>query len=675
MSIIYQQLFILNAMALVPVHDIRNSNGDLTKGVDTVILKNLFSEKKIGTLTLKNRVILPAMGTSMVNVDGTVTQQLIDYHVARANGGCGLNIVEVAAIHPTSKTPGFLAIDDDSCVEGLTNLTSAIHEAGGKAAVQLWHGGVVAPMAAQGYEKVAPIDMPGYAKGLTIEGIKEIQEAYVDAVIRAQNSGFDAVELHFGHGYLPAEFLSPTMNYRQDAYGGSLENRMRFSLEIMEKVRVRMGKDYPVLVRISATEEMENGFDLEDMKIFSRALEAAGADAIHVSIGTPQGNSLKFEVPPVDLPVGFNVPNAAAIKAGINIPVVAVGRINDPIFAEKVLDESKADFIAVGRGQLGDPEFCNKAMHGDFDKIVKCIGCDQGCFDQFMIPGEFISCLRNPACGRESSYQLEQAEDKKKVLVAGGGPGGLEAATVLKKRGHDVILCEQSSGLGGQLWLAGVAPRKEELQTAALQMGKIAKDAGVEIRLQTRVTEEVVDQIKPDEVILAVGSEPVMLPIPGIEKPYVVSSHDVLKGLATTGNKVLVIGGGLVGAEIAELCVEQNKEVTIVELMDEVAKDLGLLRKICVMESLHKHGIRMITDAKCTEIKDGSVAIEKDGRVEEIADIDSVVIAVGARSKNTDDLVTYCKANDIGCHIIGDAVKARRALDAVWEGARIAREI
>lgn len=639
-----------------------------------MILKNLFSEKQIGSLTLKNRVILPAMGTCMANIDGTVSQQLIDYHVARAKGGCGLNIVEVAVVHPTSKTPGFLAIDHDSCIESLSKLTASIHEVGGKAAVQLWHGGVIAPMAAEGYEKVAPIDMPGHAKGLTIEQIKEIQSAYVEAVVRAQKSGFDAVELHFGHGYLPAQFLSNTTNYRMDEYGGTLENRMRFSLEIMEKVRGKIGRDYPIMVRISATEKTEKGFVLDDMKIFSSLLEARGADAIDVSIGTPRG-SLQFEVPPVDFPVGFNVPNAVAIKEVVNIPVVAVGRINDPIFAEKILEEGKADFIAVGRGQLGDPEFCNKAMNDDFDKIVKCIGCDQGCIDQFMTPGKFVSCLRNPACGREASYELKEADIKKKILVVGGGPGGLETATVLKKRGHEVMLCEQSSSLGGQLWLAGVAPRKGELQEAALQMGKIAESVGVEIRLQTKVTEEIIEEINPDEVIIAVGSEAFILPIAGVEKEHVVTSHDVLKGLATTKDKVLVIGGGLVGTEIAELCVEQNKEVTIVELLDEVAKDLGVLRKICVMGSIHKHGIKMVTGAKCTEIKDNSVIIEKDDKQEEIKDINSVVIAVGARSRNTEELVGYCKDNNINYHIIGDAVKARRALDAILEGGQIGREI
>lgn len=645
-------------------------------------LKKIFSKGNIGTLTLKNRIILPAMGTCMAALDGSVTDQLIDYHVERAKGGCALNIAEVCAIHPTSKTPGFLAIDDDKYIDGLKKLTSAIQQSGGKAAVQIWHGGVIAPMAAEGYQKVAPIDIPDQqnsgqllAKGLTKEEIREIQDAYGDAVDRAKKAGFDTVELHFGHGYLPAEFLSPLMNYRTDEYGGTLENRMRFALEVVKNVREKVGKDYPVFARISASEELENGFTIDDMKVFAKKLEEAGLDAIDVSIGTPQGNSLKYEVPPIDLPIGFNVSNAAIIKESVSIPVITVGRINDPVFAEQILDTGKADFVAIGRGQLGDPEFCNKAMRGEFSKIVKCIGCDQGCFDKFMIPGEHISCLRNPACGREKEYKLVQALDKKKILVIGGGPAGLEAATVLRKRGHDVVLCEQTSSLGGQFFLAGVAPRKDELKVAAEQMGKIAEEAGVEIKLQTKVTPEVIKKINPDEVIIAIGSLPLIPQIPGIDKDNVVLSHDVLKGNVTIGDKVVIIGGGLVGCEVAELCAENGKEVTIVEMLDEIAKEIGWLRKICVMENIYANGIKTMTNTVCKEIKDNCVVVEENGKLQEIANIDSVVIAVGVKSRNSDNLVEYCKANDIKYHVIGDAVKARKAIDAIWEGSKVARTI
>lgn len=414
---------------------------------------------------------------------------------------------------------------------------------------------------------------------------------------------------------------------------------------------------------------------IEDMRAFSRMAEEAGINAIDVSVGMPEGRALKYEVPPIDLPVGFNVHNATKIKEVVNIPVVAVGRINDPIIAEKILDEGKADFIAIGRGQLGDPEFCKKAMKGNFDKIVKCIACDQGCIDKFMLSNESISCLRNPACGKEKEFELIPTEEKKKVLVIGGGPAGLEAATTLKRRGHDVILCEKSSSLGGQFYLAGAAPRKQEMSEAAIQMGEIAKDAGVDIRLQTKVTTEVIAKIKPDEVVLAVGSNPFIPNISGVNKEHVMTAHEVLSGIKTTKDKVGVIGGGLVGLEVAELLAEQGKEVTVIEMLDEVGKDLGILRKICVMENIYRDGIKMITSTRCLEIKDNSILIEKDEKQDELKNINSVVIAVGAKAKPVDDLKYYLDTNNIVYHVIGDAKKARRAIDAIWEGAKVGREI
>lgn len=639
-----------------------------------MILKQLFSPASIGTLVLKNRVIFPAMGTCMADEKGLVTQQLIDYHLARVLGGCGLNIVEVAAIHPTTLAPGFITLHDDKSIEGMTQLVSAIHDAGGKAAVQIWHAGLVSPGVPEGVVRLAPVEIQGYAKGMTKDDISEIVEAYGDAVIRARKAGFDAVELHFGHGYLPAQFLSCAVNFRTDEYGGSLENRMRFPLEILENVRRKVGRNYPVIMRISATEERENGIELEEMKTFSKRCEALGIDAVHVSIGAPAGGSLKYEVPPVDLPVAFNVPNAAAIREVVNVPVIAVGRINDPVVAEKVIEEGSADFVAIGRGQLGDPEFCNKAMADRFETIIKCIGCDQGCFDRFLIPGAFVSCLRNPACGREAEYKIQKIEKPKKVLVAGAGPAGCEAATTLKKRGHEVMLCEKASRPGGQFYLAGVAPRKGEMMDASQQMGKLAQLEGVDLRLQTEVTADFIKKHQPDEVIVAIGAEPFVPPIPGVDKPHVCNSHEVLSGTATVGDKVIVIGGGLVGAEIAELCAEAGKSVVVVEMLPEIAGDLGILRKICVMENIQRHGIDVKVNATCSEITDDGVTIEVNGAIESIQG-DTVVLAVGAKSRDTSGLVEYCHAAEIPCHIIGDAVKARRALDAVWEAAELARRI
>lgn len=641
-----------------------------------MICTKLFTPGKIGNMELKNRIILPAMGSEMTINGGEPSDKLIDYHVARVKGGCGLNIVEIAAIHPSTKNPMDLGIYNDSFIPGLKRIADAIREAGGKSAIQVWHGGRVVRKPVEGYDVVAPspIKSPyssNQPRELTIDEIYELIEAYGDACLRAKKAGFDSVELHGAHGYLLAEFMSKTCNKRTDEFGGSFENRIKFPLMVIENVRKKVGEDFPIIYRISGSEFCEEGLTVEDVIEFAKLAEKAGIDALHVSAGTTQ--TLEYVVPPIDFKQGFNVENANKIKKHINIPVIAVGRINDPILAEKILDDNKADFVAIGRAQLADPEFSNKARENRFDEIVRCIGCNQGCFDMYLVPNQDISCLRNPACSREREYEIVPCKNPKKVLVIGGGPGGVETSKILKLRGHDVTLCEKTNSLGGQLKTAGLAPRKEEFALAADNMEVNLRKIGVKILKLTEVDEKFIKEFNPDEVVIATGSTQLIPSIPGIDNKNVKFAWDVLKGESSVGKNVVVIGGGLVGLEVAETLAEENKNVTVVEMMEKVGNGIGWLRGICVNKNIYKLGINTLTNTKCLEIKENSVIVENDGELKELENIDSVVIAIGSKSNSS--LADIIKEMGKPYHVIGDAVKPRRALDAIWEGAEIARKI
>ncbi|MBY9079086.1 FAD-dependent oxidoreductase [Paenibacillus sp. HN-1] len=640
----------------------------------------LFSPIRIRGLELKNRVILPAMGTKMPSEDRYVTQQLIDYQTARAEGGCGLNFTEVCSVYGPASPKNFLAISDDKYIPGLKQLADAIHEAGGKAGIQLWLGGLAvasdpeqmiiipSPVPVQGTEYTIP--------GADISTLKEAAEAFGEGARRAVDAGFDTIEFHAGHNYTPHSFLSPFFNRRTDEYGGDLKNRARFLIECIEAIRSNIPDEMPLFMRIDAHDDyLEGGLTIEEVIEFCGMAKGAGVDVLDVSRGNFSSPAIKYEVPPIDLPRGFNVDNAARIRKETGMLTVAVGRINAPAQAEEILADGKADMVVIGRAQLADPEFCNKAQAGQTEDIVQCVACNQGCYDGFVSSEmPFITCLRNPALGREAEYRLSATDHPKKVVVAGGGIAGLEAAMILKRRGHHPIVCEAGATLGGQFALAGEAPRKEEMKEAALSRGEQVVRAGIEVRLGTPVTASVLEELKPDEVIVAVGAAPMELKVPGGHLPLVTNSHDVLAGKSEVSGKVIIIGGGLVGLEVAEYLHGKASDITVVEMLDRVAKDLGDLRSICVMENLNASGAQILTDAKCVEIKEHGVVIESKGQIAEYP-CDSVVVAIGARSRNFENINAYCEDHHIPCHVIGDALRARRALNAVAEAHEVARVI
>lgn len=635
------------------------------------MFKKLFSPVRIRGMELKNRVILPAMGTKFSGRDSYVTKKLVSYHLARVKGGCGLNIVEVCSVHTPSAPRGFLSISEDKYIPGLKSLTDAIHEAGGKAGLQLWQGSLAVGMDQTAQILVAS-DMP-MGPGLTLPGmtkeqIKEVTECFGKAAERAVKAGFDCVEFHCAHNYLPHSFLSGGINHRTDEYGGSFENRSRFPLECIRAIRGNMPDDMPLFMRIDAHDDyLEGGLTIEEVIRFCTMAKEAGVDVLDISRGNILTAGLKYEVPPVDIPRAFNIENAARIRKETGMLTVGVGRINTPELAEKILEEDKVDLVVIGRAQLADPDFCVKAQNGDTEDIDYCVGCNQGCYDGFEnVDSPCITCLRNPALGREEECVLTPAAKPETVLVAGGGIGGLEAAIILKKRGHNPILCEASAVLGGQFLTAGEAPRKAEMKQAVQKMADKAKRLGVDIRMNTEVTPDLIREIHPHTVISAIGAVPVIPSVPGIDKAFVVNSHDVLDGRVPVSGTAVVIGGGMVGMETAEYLAEKGVKVTVLEMMKDFCADMGSTRKICVTESIYGAGIRPETEVKVTEIADGKVIGDKDGnRVEYPCDY--AVVAVGAVKRDSSALREICYDLGIGYYEIGDAAMARRAINATRE--------
>ena len=643
------------------------------------MFEKLFSPIQIRGMTLRNRVVMSAMGTlfSAESEDHrSVTDRLIDYHAARARGGCGLNTVEVCAVDKASSPKGFLSIAEDRYIPGFRRLTDAIHENGGMAAVQLWQGSLAVASDPEA-EKLVPSDLPLSPEftlpGMTVERIQTVIQAFGEGARRAAEAGFDAVEFHCGHNYLPHSFLSGAFNHRQDEWGGSLENRMRFPLACIRAIRENLPDTMPLLMRVDCQDDfVENGLTPEEVIAFCKEAGKAGVDVLNISRGNTMSAALIYEVPPVDLPNGLNVAAAARIRKETGILTMPAGRINTPELAEKILEDDQADLVVMARAQLADPEFCNKAREGRLTSIKYCIGCDQGCYDYFYYGlsdprYKHITCTRNPALGEERSKALVPSQSPKKVLIAGGGIAGIEAADALHRRGDHPILCEAGDSLGGQFLLAGVAPRKGDFRRAGEMAIRNIQDEGVEIRMNTPVTPGLIEAEKPDAVILSIGSAPIVPKIPGADSKNVFESHAALAGADVPGGNVVVIGGGLVGMEVAEYFAQKGSRITVVEMKDAILSEMGMLRKIGTQMAMAQEDITVLLSTTCKRIEDGQVVVESEG-AEKTLPADAVIMAIGSRPRPVQELEEACKRLNIPCFVVGDAKAAPRlALDAIHE--------
>ena len=636
--------------------------------------ENLFSPFQIGKLELKNRIVMPPMATNFAGEDGSVNERHIAYYLRRARGQVGYITFEHTGVLRQGRAfPNMALVDSDQHIPPFKKLVEAVHKEGGKIVIQINHAGRQTSASITGSPIVAPSAVPcpvrkEMPKELTHEEIEKIIEAFGAAAFRVKETGADGIEIHMAHGYLINQFLSPFSNRREDAYGGDADRRMRMALEVLRAVRNRVGADFPVLCRLSADEYVEGGLKLEDSKAIAKALERNGADALHVSACVAASGYLNH--PPYYAEEGIFVHLAQGIRSVVGIPVISVGRIRTPELANRILEEKKADLISMGRALIADPELPAKALQGRTEEIIPCISCNR-CIQS--IRKGALACAVNPETGREGIFKLKKTDRPKKIWVIGGGPAGMKAAEIAALRGHQVTLYEKQERLGGRFLLAAVPPKKQLLKDFIDQLERQLQKLPVKVFIGRPFTPASLRRGKPNAVIVATGAKPFFPPIDGIREAKTISVDDALSGSVSLGKKVLVIGGGGIGAEVADHLSEKGKEVTLIEMREGIALDLVGHLQHFLNKRLREKGVRILTSTKATRFEKQGVWVEDPQGTRKLEGFDSIVTVLG--STPDDELVESLKRKVPEVYVVGDASKPREVMEALFEGEEIALKI
>jgi len=646
------------------------------------MFEHLLQPGQIGKMEVKNRMKFASTTTNFANHDGTVNEKEINFIAERAKGGAGMVTVGGVYPHPLGKGyVGQLGASDDKFIPGLRNLAQVIRDHGAKSVCQIMHTARYAHPKKYGIGEMpvgpsaiqSPLRKFGESRALTKEEIKELVKLYGQAATRIKEAGFDAVEMRAHGGYLGASFLSPWSNKRTDEYGGSLENRARFVLEFIGEVRRTVGGDYPLIFRLNASELMEGGNSEEDLRRIAQMIEEAGINALSVTVGWHESPvpSITHEVPP-----GYWLYLAEGMKKVLNkIPVMMAYRLSKPELAEKAIAEGKLDFWEMSRPMLADPYLPQKVAEGRPEDIAPCVACNQGCMSK-IFDDEPICCMINPRVGKEGDpkYQIKPAEKSKRVFVIGGGPAGLEAGKTAAQRGHRVTLFEKEAKLGGQLLIAALPPHKHELNSIREYLTHQVEKTGAEIKLGIEVTQELIKKEKPDAVILATGVLPLIPKVSGINGNNVISAEDVLGDSKKVGERVVVIGGEMVGCEAAELLADKGKNVTVVRRGEKMAVKVGPVQRGRLLTRLREKGVTLMPGVKKYEAitDEGLILVDGEGKKQTIR-ADTIVYAVGAKANK--GLAEELEGKIPALYSIGDCVEPRDIMAAIDEGARVGCEI
>lgn len=634
-------------------------------------IEKMFTPMCIGSCEIPNRFVVTAMVTNMCTEDGYATEQYVRYHEAKAKGGYGLIITEDYAVNAHAGGYKNVArIYREDMIEGHRKLTEAVHRHGAKIFCQIYHAGRQSSSKVNGGMPIVnasasscPLNKE-MARELSIDEIQALVKDFGITAGNARRAGFDGVEIHGGNGYLIAAFLSFHQNKRTDRYGGCLDNRVRFLREIYEEVRRAVGDDFPVTLRFSAEEGTVDGRTMAESKVLAKLAEEWGIDAINCSNGVYSSYNLA-QVSTSFLPHAWTAENAEKLKKILTIPVIGVNSIDDPLMAEELVEEGVCDFVGMSRCSLADPETPQKAREGRFDEIRPCVRCLQGCIG-FIKQQKTIRCLVNPQLGNELRYTFEDQPKSLKILVVGGGPGGMEAAIAASRRGHDVTLWEKADRLGGELLAAVYPPGKGEFATYICYLVRQLELLKVDVKLNEEATADKVSSFGADKIVLATGGLPNMPNVAGIGRPNVFAARDILMGKVQVQGRIVVVGGGEVGAETAMYLADAERgSITVVEMLDGIADKTDGKRIVAIKKFLHDHEVRIMTKTKLIEISETGVILDAEG-VKQYLPCDAVVMSAGYHPNAA--LQTELESLVDKLVVVGDAAQCTNAMEAACMG-------